>query len=86
MSRFLLALSLPLSLSLAAVAADPPERAELLRRAAAVRPNATDFRWQQIPWHTDPAEALKQARAEGRPLFVWLAGGRDRDGSPLERC
>ena len=86
MTRYLLALSLPLSLSLAPAADPVPERAELLRRAAAVRPNATDFRWQQIPWHTDPAEALAQARQEGRPLFVWLAGGRDRDGSPLERC
>ena len=77
---FALALALP-------VAADPVrERDELLRRAAAVRPNDADFRWQQIPWLADPAEALKQARAEDRPLFVWLAGGRDRDGTPLERC
>lgn len=77
-----------LTLTLLAPAAVPaiPEREALLQRAAAVRPNGTDFRWQQIPWHTDPSEALKQARAEGRPLFVWLAGGRGRDGSPLERC
>ncbi len=87
MSRLLLALSLSLPLSLDLRAADPiPERDELLRRAAAVRPNATDFRWQQIPWLIDPAEALKQAKDENRPLLVWLAGGRDRDGSPLERC
>lgn len=79
MPHLLLALCLP--------AAGPiPERDDLLRRAAAVRPNATDFRWQQIPWLTDPAEALKQARDERRPLLVWLAGGRGRDGTPLERC
>ena len=34
----------------------------------------------------DLPQALKEAKAENRPLLVWLAGGRDRDGSPLERC
>ena len=86
MNRFLL-LSLSLALVQSASAADPvSERDELLREAAKVRPNDTDFRWQQIPWHTEPADALKQAKDENRPLLVWLAGGRDRDGSPLERC
>ena len=52
----------------------------------AVRPAHAAFRWQEIPWHTDAESALKAARAEQRPLLVWLAGGRDRDGTPLERC
>ena len=83
MVRFLLALSLPLY----TFAADSiPEREDLLRQAAAVRPHAAGFRWQQIPWHVEAADALRQAREENRPLLVWLAGGRDRDGSPLERC
>ena len=67
-------------------AEEVPEREGLLKKALAIRPPAADFAWQQIPWHTDAAEALKEARAERRPLLVWLAGGRDRDGSPLERC
>lgn len=68
-------------------AEDPvPELTAMLKKAAAARPNATDFVWRQIPWNTDAADALKQARDEKRPLFVWLAGGRDRDGNPLERC
>ena len=76
-----------LLLALPLLAADSvQEREDLLRQAAAVRPHASGFRWQQIPWHTEPADALKQARDENRPLLVWLAGGRDRDGSPLERC
>jgi hypothetical protein len=76
-----------LLLALALSAADPiPEREDLLRQAAAVRPHASGFRWQQVAWHVEAADALKQARDENRPLFVWLAGGRDRDGSPLERC
>lgn len=70
----------------AAPAADVPEYTELLKKAAAIRPAAIDFTWQQIPWHVEAATALKEAKAESRPLFVWLAGGRDRDGSPLERC
>ena len=83
MSRILLALLL----AVPALAAEPvTEREDLLKKAAQVRPNDGDLRWQQIPWLIDPAEALKQARAENRPLFVWIAGGRDRDGSPLERC
>ena len=69
------------------LAADPiAERASMVRQADAVRPNMTDFRWQQIPWFTDGDDALTQAKLENRPLFVWLAGGRDRDGTPLERC
>ena len=79
-----IALSLAFAATVSAV--EPREFADLARRADAVRPKAADFRWQEIPWQTEPAEALAAAQAENRPLFVWLAGGRDRDGSPLERC
>jgi hypothetical protein len=58
----------------------------LERQAAPLRPTVADLRYQQVPWAADAAEALRQARAEGRPLFLWAAGGRGRDGSPLERC
>ena len=77
-----------LSLALLAPTADPdvPELAAQLRRAAAVRPHDHDLRWQQIPWLTEPADALKQSKAENRPMLVWLAGGRGHDGTPLERC
>jgi hypothetical protein len=64
----------------------PPELAAVLARVAPYRPGAHDLVWRQIPWYTDPTAALKQAKDENRPLFVWLAGGRKRDGSPLERC
>jgi hypothetical protein len=72
--------------SLAVCAADVPEYSELLKKANAIRPPSTDFVWQRIPWQTEAGPALKAARAENRALLVWLAGGRDRDGSPLERC
>ena len=64
----------------------PPELDEILKKASAFRPPTRDLVWRQIPWHTDASAAIKQARDEKRPLFVWLAGGRDRDGTPLERC
>ncbi len=70
-------------------AADPPpepELAAILKKAATVRPSGRDFAWREIPWHDDASAALKEARDEKRPLLVWLAGGRDRDGTPLERC
>jgi hypothetical protein len=69
-----------------ACAEPAPELAALLKKAAPYRPGAHDLVWRDIPWYSDPAAALKQAKDENRPLFVWLAGGRDRDGSPLERC
>jgi hypothetical protein len=76
-----------LTLLLLTLTADPmPERAALLRKAAQFRPNRGDLRWQELPWHTDADAALAAAKRESRPLFVWLAGGRDRDGFPLERC
>lgn len=70
-----------------AASAEPvPELDALLKKAAPYRPGAHDLAWRQIPWHVDPVAALQQATDEHRPLLVWLAGGRDRDGMPLERC
>jgi hypothetical protein len=63
-----------------------PELVALLKKAAPYRPGERDLAWREIPWHDDPTTALQEARAETRPLLVWLAGGRDRDGTPLERC
>jgi hypothetical protein len=73
----------------AGLAAQPPADPltdSLQRRAAAIQPTAAELRWQQVPWLTDPDEALRLARAEGRPIFLWVAGSRDRDGTPLEKC
>ena len=59
---------------------------ELKRLASVVKPTAEELRWQEIPWELDLAGALEKARAEKRPIFFWAAGGRKRDGLPLERC
>ena len=63
-----------------------PEVAAIERKADAVRGNPADYRWQSIPWIVDEQAAIKQAKQENRAMLVWLAGGRERDGSPLERC
>ena len=86
MKRIGLLITLALLSAPALAAERAPEVVEMLRKAAAHRSGASDFTWREIPWYDEPAPALKQARDEKRPLFVWLAGGRDRDGSPLERC
>jgi len=59
---------------------------ELEKRAAAIRPAPDEVRWQRLPWVVEPNEAIALAKAEHRPIFFWAAGGRGRDGLPLERC
>ena len=56
------------------------------RLVAVVKPTPAELRWQQIPWELDLQEAIDLARKEKRPIFFWAAGGRGRDGVPLERC
>jgi hypothetical protein len=58
----------------------------LERRAEAIRPPAELVRYQNIPWVLDLTQAIQLAKDENRPIFFWAAGGRDRDGVPLERC
>jgi hypothetical protein len=40
-----------------------------------------ELNWQRIPWLTDLPEAIRQARAEDRPILLWVAGD-----DPLDRC
>jgi hypothetical protein len=53
----------------------------LAKRAAVIKPVAEELRWQQIPWVTDLKEGQRLAKAEGRPIFLWVTGD-----DPLERC
>src|SRR5262245_46932908 len=53
----------------------------LFRRADVVKPLPEELRWQQIPWVLDLGEAQRLARAERRPLFVWVSSH-----DPLGRC
>ncbi len=81
---FVLGWSLPSQLS--AQANDEGTYAALQREAEWIKPTTAELQWQQIPWVIDLAGALEEARKEKRPIFFWAAGGRDRDGTPLERC
>ena len=47
----------------------------------AVKPTAQELTWQKIPWVLDLDQAVKTARADNRPLFLWATGD-----DPLERC
>ena len=57
-----------------------PTLAELERRAATLLPSRDRLRFQEIPWVHDLAEAQAVARAERRPIFLWVTGD-----DPLER-
>ncbi len=37
-------------------------------------PHPGELKWQQIPWLTDLREAVRQARAERRPLVHFVSG------------
>jgi len=44
-------------------------------------PHPGELKWQQVPWLTDLREALRQGRAERRPLLLFVSGDE-----PLEKC
>lgn len=47
----------------------------------AVKPLPSEQRWKQISWMLDLGEAIKDAKAEKRPLVIWVSGD-----DPLDRC
>jgi hypothetical protein len=72
---------LALGTILGARPADGPSAEAQARRAALIKPAAAELRWRQIPWLIDLAEGQKRARAERRPILLWVTGD-----DPLERC
>jgi hypothetical protein len=56
-------------------------RNQLVERAAVVKPTAKELAWLTIPWVLDLKAAQTTAKAEGRPIFLWVTGD-----DPLERC
>ena len=44
-------------------------------------PHPGELKWQQIPWLTDLRQGIRQARAENRPLLLFVSGD-----DPLEKC
>jgi hypothetical protein len=44
-------------------------------------PHPGELKWQQIPWLTDLQEGIREAKAERRPLLLFVSGD-----DPLEKC
>ena len=72
-----------LVLAASAGAGDPLtyEAKALGSMARLIRQDEAQLRWRDIPWYTDALEGLKAARAEKRPVLLWVAGD-----DPLGRC
>lgn len=79
----LLALPAFLALAVSATAGDPLayETQALKDMARLIRQSDAQLRWRDIPWYTDANEGLKAARAEKRPVLLWVTGD-----NPLGRC
>jgi hypothetical protein len=78
------ALSLVLAgLSALNAAEEAPDCLSTVERAwyRLLKPTSRDVLWRQIPWMQDLDKAVKQAKKEKRPLFIWAT-----DDEPLERC
>lgn len=58
---------------------DAPARFEELHKL--MKPQPGEWKWAEIPWMSDLAEARKKAAAEGKPLYVWTMAGE-----PLGQC
>lgn len=70
--RLLLALSILLPQS-------SPAETDALHRL--IKPRPDEWKWAQVPWMGDLAEARKKAAAEDKPLYVWTMAGE-----PLGQC
>ncbi len=90
LAPFLVATAGAVAAGAAVPAARPADRnpgADRLRGDAArmygfvKTPHPGELKWQQIPWLTDLREAVRQAKAESRPLLLFVSGV-----DPLEKC
>jgi hypothetical protein len=57
----------------------PPAAATMYHYLKLRKPG--ELNWQRIPWLLDLPEAIKVAKAEDRPILLWVAGD-----DPMERC
>jgi hypothetical protein len=51
------------------------------RLMLAIKPQAGESPWREIPWLTNVTEARRKAASEDKPLVIFTAA----DGSPLSR-
>jgi len=83
MNRVFVSASLLLSCAVPGWAQAParPTLEDLTKKAAIIKPRPDELKWQHIPWLTDVAEAVRLAKQEQRPIFLWAT-----TDEPLERC
>jgi hypothetical protein len=62
-----------------------PDAARLPKEAARLYDDVTLFprptKWLEVPWLLDLNEGVRAAKAEHRPVLIWVSGD-----DPLERC
>jgi hypothetical protein len=56
-----------------------PQAAAIYRYVKQRQPG--ELNWQRTPWLSDLPDAIRQARAENRPLLLWITADE-----PLDRC
>ena len=56
-------------------AADEPTPESFDAYRAAIKPRKGEWRWAEIPWVTDPVEAIRRSAEEGKPILI--CGGAD---------
>ena len=83
MNRVFVSASLLLVCAVTGWAQSParPTLEDLTTKAAIIKPRPDELKWQHIPWLTDVAEAVRLAKQEQRPIFLWAT-----TDEPLERC
>ncbi len=64
-----------------APAAPQTPSAELAAALARVRPTAAEERWRSIDWHRSLTSTLAEAKASGKPVFLFGYDGTLDDGN-----
>ena len=63
---------------LAAAAQDDPKPQELKAEIEALWDSKVA--WKKVSWRTCLLDALKEARRDKKPVFLWVLGGEPADG------
>ena len=70
-----------LTLVLSSALACGAESSDLRKKADAVRATPSEMSFKKIPWVTDLFEGFRLAKAENRPVFLYMI-----TGDPLDDC
>lgn len=58
-----------------AVNGDTFDKSEFHKTHSFIKPDPETSRWEKIPWHVDLWKARREAARQGKPLYLWTAGG-----------